>query len=104
MSDMIKAIVIEPTKEPEIREIQNPDDSESVHDIVGGHFQGVPVLQNLILYCNEDGRALGLPYNFDLPRFDDIVGTVVVVRTGSVGESLSVTTDDLIGVRNLIVR
>ena len=50
---------------------------EDLQKIVGGYIETVSLLSNMVLIVNEEGKLMGLPYNFG--THDDIlVGTVIV--------------------------
>ena len=48
---------------------------------VGGYIEMVPLSSSEVVFCNEDGRRLGLPVNVRAPRF---VGTIVVCHRSEV--------------------
>lgn len=55
---------------------------------VGGYIEGVRLADGRMMYCNEDGKAQGLPVNEEatilgraagISSFDVVVGNVVVL-------------------------
>lgn len=75
MPDKIKIYVKEPDKDPEARTI--PNTLEALQEIVGGYIETFRVSTDLTIICNEEGRLLGLPYNFTILGRVSFVGTVV---------------------------
>lgn len=73
----IKVFVKEPGKAPEARTV--PNTLEAFQRIVGGYIETFTVATDLLIVCNEEGRLLGLPYNFTIPGGVDFVGTVIFV-------------------------
>lgn len=88
----MQAIVKEPGKPPEVRDIAPTLDA--YQGIVGGDIEVVPgwtIIPGVSMYCNEEGKLDGLPLNFRTP-YDHIVGTVVVVGgPDDEGEDLPLT-------------
>ena len=78
----MRVIVVEPKKNPEVREIG--DSLESMQKIVGGPIEGVyPFDEPVALICNEEGKLLNLPLNRALRDdegnvYDIISGTFFV--------------------------
>lgn len=60
-ADKIK-VLYKPVGKPfEVREI--PNTLEAMQELVGGYIETVTICTDLVLICNEDGRALGLKPN-----------------------------------------
>ena len=58
----MQVVIVEPQKEPEVREIG--DSLESMQEIVGGLIEAVyPFDGPVALICNEEGKLLNLPLN-----------------------------------------
>jgi hypothetical protein len=74
---MIKILVKKPGKELEVREVE--DKLKSYQEIVGGYIETIPVAENIILICNEEGILLDLPRN--IVNSHPFCGTVFFVRT-----------------------
>lgn len=92
---MAKAIILEPGKEAEVREIGT--DWKSLSAIVGGMIECVaPFGNNIVITVNEEGKILGLPLNRALVEdgkvLDIYAGTMVVLRAD--GEQLVSLTDE----------
>lgn len=60
---------------------------KSMQSVVGGYIETVPFLPSVQMVCNEEGKLLDLPLNFNLWG-DPIVGTVFFC-------GLNATQDDL---------
>ena len=75
----MRVIVVEPKKNPEVREIG--DSLESMQKIVGGLIEAVyPFDEPVALIANEEGKLLNLPLNRAL-RDDE--GTVYDIISGT---------------------
>jgi hypothetical protein len=72
MQEVIKVLVCEPMKKPEVRTISN--NLEAQQRIVGGYIEVAARIKDIVLICNEEGKLEGLPYNKPLPRFETIPG------------------------------
>ena len=74
---------------------------KTFQNIVGGYIEVGPIGgSGAVMICNEEGKLLGLPYNFRKPN-DIIVGTVIVVGTsGAEFTDCPLTLDDWAGVLN----
>lgn len=87
-------------QEPKIVDIANT--LESMQNMVGGWIEAIPVTNDgLVMFCNEEGKLIGLPPNFSLPG-DTIVGDVVFSRTDSSGGNIDITENDMDAVKEFI--
>lgn len=81
---MESIIVIEPGKQPDLREVEKLD-LETMQSIVGGLIQRVPLTEDIDLWFNEEGRMLHLPFNRDVTDNQgttwDILGTMFLTVT-----------------------
>lgn len=83
----IRAIIIEPGKEP--REETIPNTLEAFQEIVGGYIEAVGLYGEDRIIINEEGKLNGLPYNVIATEIfqnathstDYIVGTVIIAAT-----------------------
>lgn len=100
MSNEIKVLVYPVGQAPVVKMIDGQlDDMQS---IVGGSIQAVdlgaialiPELEGYDLYCNEEGKLLGLPVNRFSP-YDYIAGQYFISKTGDEGETVTLTDDDI---------
>ena len=98
MKNMIKVLVIEPEKNPAVREIE--DSLESLQGIVGGYIECIyPFEDEVGIICNEEGKLNGLPLNRALRSasgeiYDIISGTFIVA--GLAEEDFGSLSDDLL--------
>lgn len=82
-SEKITVLVLEPGKEPYVKDIDNT--LSSLQKEVGGYIQAVyPYEDPVALIVNEEGKLTGLPYNRPLTDedghiYDVIVGNCLVV-------------------------
>ena len=97
----MKALVIEPLKEPYTKEIIGS--LESMQQIVGGIIQAIYPFDNpeIALICNDDGKLIGLPlnralYDKDGKLFDIIAGTFFVCSAPADSENFESLTDEQI--------
>lgn len=80
----MRAIYKKPGKAAEIIHIEDTD--EALQGAVGGYFEVVPMRRDAAIVCNEDGKLMGMPFNFGF-RGDAIVGPALIL--GMEGESFS---------------
>lgn len=85
---MQKIVVIEPTKQPEIREMPELT-LEIMQEIVGGYIQVVDCGKNILLVCDEEGKLKEKEFNF-ITSSDIIVGTVFFCK-GEGSEMIGLT-------------
>ena len=86
--DSIKVLVVEPLKEPYVKEIGGLEDMQK---IVGGHIEAAYPFpdDNVAIVCNESGKIMGLPANraimdeSGLLPMDTIHGTFFVAALGA---------------------
>lgn len=84
MKETIMAIIKEPGKPAEVKEI--PNTLEKLQEIVGGYIQMIQFDRESALICDEEGKLKGYEVNFPLWN-DVIVGTCVIA--GVDGEDLT---------------
>ena len=72
----IKVIIKRPDEE--FGHVCNISNSlENLQKTVGGYIEAVPLTDEIVIICNEEGKLKGLERNFFLP-FDTVVGTVII--------------------------
>jgi hypothetical protein len=78
---MERIIVVEPGKQPDVREVEELD-LDTMQGIVGGLIQRVPLTESVDLWFNEEGRLRHLPFNRDVTDHRgvtwDILGTMFI--------------------------
>ena len=57
----VKVVIVRVGKAPQVEEID--DTLKAFQRIVGGLIESVPNGYGVVLFCNEDGRFLNLPFN-----------------------------------------
>ena len=76
---------------------------EDFQKVVGGWIEGISINEHLTMYCNEEGKILGLPVNHlatyfvkNLRPFNDFIcGDVVFSKINEEGEEISLSLDDM---------
>lgn len=92
--DNIKVIIIEPNKDPYVKEI--PNTLEAKQKIVGGLIECVPTyFSNTSSYdfiVNEEGKITGLPWNrFVYDKQDILFGNIIVAKVDELeGDFISI--------------
>ena len=90
-NNFIKVLVVEPNKEPYIKEIESS--LESLQDIVGGLIEYINLENNVDLICNEEGKINNLPFNRSIGN-DIIAGTFIIAGINlRNGETISIPKD-----------
>lgn len=51
---------------------------KNLQKTVDGWIEAVPIRDDLVIICNEEGKILGLPKNLKIPH-DIVCGTIIVV-------------------------
>ena len=72
----ILAVIKKPGEAPYVDHIEN--ELHTLQELVGGYIETVTIATDLILICNEEGRLLNLPFNFDCCGMG-LYGTVLAV-------------------------
>lgn len=94
MTRQITVEIKDPGKPWHFREAE--DTLPTYQQIVSGYIQlGYSTKSGILIFCNEEGKILGLEPNLELP-YDTIVGTVFAVRSDEEGEFCSLTGEDII--------
>ena len=66
---------------------------ENLQKTVGGYIEAVPLGDSHVMIVNENGKNIGLPFNFHFGMYDTVVGVAVVL--GVNGEEFTDATMDL---------
>lgn len=95
---MISAIIIEPDKAPRIETI--PNELHTLQRLVDGYIEVCPLVEDMLMIINEEGKLRGLPKNFWMEVIGDyIVGTALFVGVdGDEFDNVPVTLSDLYSV------
>lgn len=86
-------MVLEPNKEPYVKEIENTLESRQA-EIWGGYIQLLYNYRPLLIVCDEDGKLKNLPYNRPLLN-DFLVGKCFVTADNGEGEFASLTDEQI---------
>lgn len=94
MKDKIRALIVEPNKEP--YEVILGNGLKSRQNVVGGLIEYCYLLDDdsVALICNEEGKILGLPFNREI-GYDIICGNFIIVGDDGSGEDLSLTDEQI---------
>lgn len=76
---------------------------EDFQKVVGGFIEGISISKDITMYCNEEGKLLGLPVNNlatyfvkTLRTFNDFIcGNVIFSKINKEGEEISLSLDDV---------
>ena len=71
----LRVVMVEPGKPAYETEIENTLEAEQ--KAVGGYIEVVPLDNERLLICNEEGMLMELPYNCNICGVD-FVGTIVI--------------------------
>jgi len=89
----IRVLIVEPEKPPYVAEIEN--NLRSLQELVGGNIQYVGLDRDTFIYCNEEGKLLGLQGNRKLDTGDIVAGTFIICREDGTGEEASLTDEQI---------
>lgn len=94
LNDKIKALVVEPYKEP--YEVLLDNSLKSKQKIVGGLIEYCYLLDDdsVALICNDEGKILGLPFNREI-GYDVICGNFIIIGDDGSGMDLSLTDEQI---------
>lgn len=90
----IKGIHVRVGEKPEVIEFDNS--YQEFRKLVGGNIELVMLDRNTAMFCNEEGKLIGLEGNRKLDNGDIIAGDFVIVGDDGGEESVSLT-DEQIG-------
>ena len=91
---MINVYIKHPGHPPFACLVQNT--LKALQKLVSGRIETIPIFEDLIILCNEEGRLLDLPYNCECCGID-FVGTIVLVGVdGEEFDSVPATREQLI--------
>jgi len=92
----IKIIIKKVGLPPEYAEIEPT--LEVMQKLVGGYLECVRLTATVDLWCNEDGKGLGLPFNVFLAQNgelqDAVVGDFFLARHNEEGDTVSLLAAD----------
>lgn len=90
----IRVLVVEPGKAPYAQQIEN--DYRAMQKLVDGCIEFVPLPElDCCLYCNEEGKLIGMPGNRRLDNKDIICGTFFICAGDGHGNDISLNDEQL---------
>jgi len=100
---MRNAVIIKTSGQPEVVDLDQQDNELAyLQGVVGGYIEAVDVRDDMTLWCNEEGKIMGLVPNYNamektsahdvLMPGDIIAGNVIITGgTGDEGETLGLS-------------
>ncbi len=73
-------VIVKAPNNPAI-EVEIENELEALQGIVGGYIECVPLSDDALIICNEEGKLHNLLINFKTP-IDFIVGTAIICGDG----------------------
>lgn len=86
--ESVKVIIFEPNRKGYIKTI--PNTLKSFQEVVGGYIECVPLDENILICCDEEGRLKGKAVNRTVSGIS-FAGTIVVTAYDEEGEHISLT-------------
>lgn len=87
--DKLRVLIVESNKPPYTTEIESKLDV--FRELVGGDIEMMGLDRDTFLYCNAEGKLLGLPGNRRLDDGDIVAGTFILLRDDGTGIEVSLT-------------
>lgn len=113
---MKKFVTLSTSGDLEIQEVDSSSEYEFLKNSVGGWIEAVPLragdLSGLIMWVNEEGKLTGLPGNIAATAVwvssygltDVMVGSVVITGDDGLGETASLTDQDIEKIKQVVDR
>ena len=92
-TNLIRVLIVEPQKQPYVKDIEN--DFRAMQAVVGGSIEYLYLTDDAHIYCNEEGKLLGLTGNRRMDNGDVIAGTFFICGDNGYGEDISLTDDQV---------
>lgn len=89
----IRGIHVRVGEKPEVIEFENR--YQELRKLVGGNIEFVPLDQNTVMFCNEEGKLIGLDGNRRFDNGDVIAGNFIIVGDDGGEESVSLTEEQI---------
>ena len=93
INNVIRVLIVEPNKQPYVKEIENY--FKAMQTVVGGSIESVYLSEDAHIYCNEEGKLMGLTGNRRMDNGDVIAGTFFICGDDGNGEDVSLTDGQL---------
>ena len=91
--ERIRVLVVEPQKTPYVKEVKN--DFRAMQELVGGPIEYVYLSDEAHIYCNEEGKLMGLAGNRRMENGDVLAGTFFICADDGQGGDVSLTEEQL---------
>ena len=85
----IKVLMVKPGEKPYVTVIKN--DLHAMQEAVDGLIEILPLTQNAVLVCNEEGKINGLPGNRRIENGDIIAGNFFIAGDTGRGDLTDLT-------------
>ena len=92
-TNLIRVLIVEPQKQPYVKDIEN--DFRAMQAVVGGPIEYLYLTDDAHIYCNEEGKLLGLTGNRRIDNGDVIAGTFFICGDNGYGEDISLTDEQV---------
>ena len=92
-TNLIRVLIVEPQKQPYVKDIEN--DFRAMQAAVGGPIEYLYLTDDAHIYCNEEGKLLGLTGNRRMDNGDVIAGTFFICGDNGYGEDISLTDEQV---------
>jgi hypothetical protein len=78
----------------ELVKVEQPITLEYIQGVVGGYIEIAYQRRNLQVYCNEEGKLMGLPLNVMRLDGEPLVGPLIVLAGDDEGNTLPLTQEE----------
>lgn len=92
-NNLMRILIVEPQKQPYVKDIEN--DFRAMQAVVGGPIEYSYLTDDAHIYCNEEGKLLGLTGNRRIDNGDVIAGTFFICGNNGYGEDISLTDEQV---------
>ncbi len=89
----IRGIHVRVGEKPEVIEFENK--YQELRRLVGGNIELVPLDKNTIMFCNGEGKLIGLDGNRKLDNGDIIAGNFIILGDDGGEKSISLTDEQV---------
>lgn len=99
MKPFIRVVIVSPLSAPVVAEVEHT--LEVMQKLVGGYVECVSILgdpvfgRGIDIWCNEEGKLIGLPQNRLFPNGQDCLCGTFFVAAHEDGETVGLTEDEV---------
>jgi hypothetical protein len=83
-----------------VKEVNLPNTDETLSQAVGGYIEAVYLDKGVILWCNEEGKLNGLPFNCSIGNVS-LSGDIIMTADNGEGNSKALTNDQIDYIKGL---